>query len=113
MTTLSNGQYVRLATWTHSVASVGTLDGMALKPETLAMCRNRRDPECWTVYAGSTISDSKAFYERDRARVAGATVIADGETVEIEGKQYRVRVIPGNAGSSPRNSDPIQFVPCV
>lgn len=113
MTTLSNGQYVRLATWTHSVASVGTLESMGLKPETLAMCRNRRDPEAWTVYAGSTISDSKAFYERDRARVAGATVIADGETVEIEGKAYRVRVVEGNAGSSPRNSDPIRFVPCV
>jgi hypothetical protein len=108
MQTLSHRQTIRLASWTHSFVTVGTLNGYC--PNNADMARRRGDPECWAVYAGSTISSSPAFYERDRLRVSEATIVSDGEIVKIEGKQYRCSVVRGNAGQSPRNSDPIHFI---
>jgi hypothetical protein len=117
-TKLNHGTLVRLATWKNSYARVGTIEGYANEdtrygtPEaTIQRAVAMKQPMAWTSYAGSTICADPGFYERHAAQVASATVIAHGETVEIEGRYYAVRVVRGNDGAFPRNSDPIAFTP--
>ena len=54
--------------------------------------------------------DSKDYYERKRAEVATAVTIEDGEVVEVDGRQYTVKV-RGDGHSRPAYSDPIAFIP--
>jgi hypothetical protein len=108
MTTLNHGDKIRIENWTGSFATVGTLAGFC--PEHAERKRAKGEEEApWTIYTGAAISDSPAFHEKHRADVAEAIKVKDGEFVTIEGREYRVRVLPENGGAFPRNSDPINF----
>jgi hypothetical protein len=103
---------IRLASWRNSFAKVGTIESyLAGKPELQTLCRNRGDDEVWASYTGATITTDKAFYRNHALTVEAATVVADNQIVSVDSKLYRVSVVPGNAGESPRNSDPIHFIP--
>ena len=108
MTNLSYGTNVRLATWGNSYAKIGTLDGYCT-PAQAEISRKRGEPEAWTTFAGTCLTTSKQYYADEARKYADAVVIADGETVDIDGNLYVVNVIKGNAGPYPRNSDPIHF----
>lgn len=109
MKALENGSLIKLASWVFAYASVGTLEGYC--PAHAPAARAKGEPECWAIYAGSAITNSPAYYAAEKAKVASAVVVAEGEVVSIEGKPYAVKVVKGNAGSFPVNSDPIKFLP--
>lgn len=109
MINLKHNDLVKIASWVGSYAKVGTLNGYC--PDRAATARERGEPEAWTVNAGAALSSDKSYYAAEEAKAASAIVIAHGETVEIEGKPYTVRVMPRNDGQFPRNSDPIHFIP--
>lgn len=115
--TLRHDQYVRLASWTNSYAQVGTVEGIYRKTPgcevygALARAKALGHDIAFATYAGSTITSSKGFYEREAERVASAAILAEGQRVEIEGRAYTVKITPGNAGRFPKNADPIRFVP--
>jgi NAD(P)H-hydrate repair Nnr-like enzyme with NAD(P)H-hydrate dehydratase domain len=115
MTKLSHGALVRLAAWTNSFAKVRTLAGYATErgygPEFAEARRLRGEPEAWALFGGTVLSEDKSFYAREAAKYATAVVVFKGQTVEIEGKRFTVRVVKGNEGRFPRNSDPISFAP--
>jgi len=106
--TLNHNDLVKLASWTHAYAKVGTLNGFS--PDTANKARERGEDEAWTSQAGTIITSDKSYYAREEKLVASAIVIAHGETVEIEGNLYTVNVNKGNDGSFPRNCDPIRFI---
>jgi hypothetical protein len=117
--TLTHGELVRLASWSSSYASVGSVEGYTASYQgdvarALERAQANGHELAWTVNVGaSLVADGGAYYARENARVAGATILEDGQRVLIEGRPYRVRVVPGNAGEFPKNSDPIKFVPLV
>ena len=51
----------------------------------------------------------KGHYEQEREAFESATILEDGQTVLAGGERFRVRVVRGNGGEHPRNSDPIHF----
>ena len=122
MLTLNHNDYVYLASWTgiydDCTVQVGTVRGYRIgdedPEEAHARAVERNHPVAWTLYPGTCLYGNKdeALRAGHRRRVirAAACCIADGDTVLIEGQQYRVRVVPGNV-KGPRNSDPIQFIP--
>ena len=113
--TLVHGQHIRLADWdSMTSATVFGVRGYAAKynedPDVVeARAREHGHPLAGSSYTGSALTDSKAFYEKRRAEAAGAVTLAPGQRVEIEGRTYTVRAVPGNE-RSPRNSDPIHFI---
>ena len=113
MTTIRHGDRIRLASWVYATASVATLIGFHKGDEAAAAAsraRHPKEPEVFAVFAGTVLSDSRSFYERDKALHAAAVVVADGETVEVDGLRYAIKVMSGNDGRFPRNSDPIHFI---
>lgn len=113
---LAHGDGIRLAAWASpSFATVFGIEGYALAnnrdPQAdRARAVERGHPVVGSIHTGSTLTDSRAFYERERERYAAAVVLEPGQIVEIEGARYRVEVVRGN-DQFPRNSDPIRFVP--
>lgn len=112
---LAHGQLIRLASWTHSYAKFGTVEGFGfeLGTEGIAWSVRRaiaeRHQMAFSTYTGSCLTDSKAFYADEAQKAASAIVVAEGDLIRAEGRMYRVRVIAGNGGPFPKNSDPIHF----
>ena len=116
MQTLKHGDLIKLATWKMATAKVATLPGFHAKyndgPEALARSRaNPQSPEVFCTYAGAAITSDPGHYTREIYKNEKAIVVTDGETVMVEGKEYTVKVMCGNGGEFPRNSDPIHFIP--
>lgn len=121
ITTLSYGQFVRIAGWDPSESvEVFTLRGYCEKngsnyERALAASKAHGHATAGTISTGATLVGDRALAAKlaleALGRAALAEVIADGQEVEIEGDIFRVRVVPGNAGRHPRNSDPIHFIP--
>ena len=106
--TIKHNDKIRIENWTSSFAVVGTLEGFC--SEHAERFRAKGEDEAWATYSGAAISNSPAFHEQHRADVAEAIVIAHDDIVSIEGREFRVCVLPGNGGAFPVNSDPINFV---
>ena len=119
MKTLSHNTLVRLPGWNEmTYARVGTIIGyFAQYKEDGAEAEKRAiakgEPIAWTLYRGACLvggKDRHTYYDAERKKSASALTLNDGETVEIEARQYSVKVIPRNA-HHPTNSDPIHFIP--
>lgn len=123
MLTLKHGDTVRLATWAHpydrTTATVGTVRAYCANygesPDAaFAKARSLGHATAWTTYVGGALlgsaSERAAQRERELAALARAVILADGDTVQIEGGLYAVLVVPGNL-KGPRNCDPIKFIP--
>lgn len=114
---LAHGQLIRLASWTHSYAKFGTVEGFGFEhgTEGIAWSVRRaiaeRHQMAFSTYTGSRLTDSKAFYADEAQKAASAIVVADGDLIRAEGRMYRVKVVQGNGGQFPKNSDPIHFTP--
>ena len=119
--TITHRQRVRLATWFDNItAEVFTISGYAVERGDDPAAKIKRavefghDMAC-TIYTGATLLGDRAEATRrldaERAAAAAAVILTNGQTVEIDGTLYTVRVMPGNAGKSPTNSDPIHFIP--
>jgi hypothetical protein len=116
---IKHGDLIKLAAWKIETAKVCTLVGFYSAPQyssgvdvvaAVAQSRSRGNPEVFATFAGHVIAADPGIYKRDVARNAAAIVVEDGETVEVDGKSYTVKVARGNH-DYPRNSDPISFVP--
>ena len=106
MKTLSHNTLIRLPSWADMYyATVGTNHGFyrdrGWEPE--------GENSAWSTFAGSMLSNSPAYYDNEKKKAACAVTIEEGETVEIERIAYKVKVMPGNGGMFPKNSDPIHF----
>lgn len=114
---LRHDDKVRLPTWVASYAQVFTVRGYAracgedpAAAEARAIARGHALAA--TIYLGATlVNDGGAHHARQRQLAAAAIVLTEGEVYEIEGRLYRCRVIPGNGGTFPQNSDPIAWRP--
>ena len=126
MKTLKDGEQVKWAGIKHQFeVTVGTIEGYARKynedPQE-ALDRNEAfiKAEPWTAgerslawthkAAGELVADfpgKAAWIQEKRERFANATVLENGELVEIEGRRYTVRVL----ARADAVSDPIHFVP--
>ncbi len=118
MLALNYGDLVRHEKWTRPFyAKVFTIEGYARKngatdiaAQVERAIRNGHDL-AGSIFTGTCITTSKAFYAREDAEYATAQVLQEGQSVMLEGRFYTVRFNAGNTGTSPRNSDPIRFVP--
>jgi hypothetical protein len=106
MKTLTNKQLVRLANWNHMTAATAYV----LEGEELERARRMGHDEAFCIYAGAALSDSKHHYERQKAEVATAVTIEDGEIVEMAGRKFTVTVMRG-CHDHPKFSDPIKLMP--
>lgn len=117
MKTLSHDTLVRLDTWVHSYATVGTLAGCAaergnfepLTARYIADQHLRGGSECWANTAPTFLSADKSHYDEARAAFASAVILTPDEIVEIEGSQFRVAVDKFDRGRRPRYSNSIKF----
>lgn len=114
---LAYKQPVRLASWMPTFyATVYSAEGYAVDRDmdpvaAVARHRERGWEMAATIFTGAAlVNDGGAFHARQRAIADGAVTLAEGQIVSIEGRTYRVRVVPGNGGSAPVNSDPIKFI---
>lgn len=94
---------------------VGTLSAFTAKlnrtPEALEAARAKAlslgHDIAWTVNTGTCLVGDKALGARmlaeEAAQFAGATLVTDGQLVEIEGETFKVKVM------GERFSDPIHF----
>jgi len=120
---LAHGDTVRLSTWTrypyeNATAEVGTARGYAAKHGVGdAEAFHQRalthgHDTAWTHYMGGALLGDRNARDAQaadiQARLERAVTLTGGDTVEIEGEQFIVRVAWGNQ-DSPRNSDPIKF----
>jgi len=106
---IANGQNIRLASWTNSVAKVGVVYG-----EDRARAQRNGHDIAYAVYAGSALvggPERHAYYAARRAEFEAATVVAHDEIVTIGDETFRVHVNRGNDGEFPRNCDPIRLIP--
>lgn len=114
---LAHGQLIRLASWTNSYAKFGTVEGYGFEAGTAGIdwsvrrALAERHHLAWTSYVGSCLSNDPTFYEGERKKYLSAIVVADGDLIRAEGRMYRVKVVQGNGGQFPKNSDPIHFTP--
>jgi hypothetical protein len=131
--TLTAGTRIRLATWVIDTATVGSVEAFSAQsheegvrcgfPRSLAMTKSEAIQEglervishghelAWTVYAGSAlVNDPSEYHRAKRAEHESALVVEDGILVEIEGRPYRIKVLPGQT-QFPKYSDPIKFIP--
>lgn len=117
MKTLSHNTLVRLDTWVHSYAKVGTLAGYAAErgksePITeryIADQYLRGGSECWANTAPAFLSADKSHYDEARAAFASAVVLTPDEIVEIEGIHFRVSVDKNDRGRRPKYSNSLSF----
>lgn len=107
---LSHGDCVRLPRWRMDYARVCTLNGYC-SPSNAELARSNGHPDAWTVFSGQIIVNDIGYYNERKRRVEQAHVLQDGMIVIIEDREFRVRVVLGNAGKSPRDSAPIAFDP--
>lgn len=115
--TLAHGELVRLAGWNHvTFAKVGTIEGYTLEcggdvPKALERVHSLRQDLAWVGYSGGALVDDGGHYHREQQRKAAeATTIAHGDLVTLEGRAYRVLVLP-RCEAFPVFSDPIKFEP--
>ena len=121
MIELNHGDRVRLATWAHpydlTTVEVHTVRGYVAEyredpEEAFTRARERGHETAWTIYVGSSLTDSRAFNEaklaEQKADLARAVILSIGDVVTIEGETFEVRVPTGNL-RRPRNSGPIHF----
>lgn len=124
MKTLKHGEQVKYTgiNW-EPVITVGTLEGMVpvYFPTVEAAWENHNNfaannpwspnPTAWTMKLGACLTANYAGKAAERAAAAeafkNATVLTEGETVEIEGRQYTVHIHP----RADQLSDPIHFIP--
>jgi len=117
ITALTYGQPVRHANWLNpSIAKVFTLRGYCAKngsnyEAALARAIENGHEIVGAINTGACLHDSAALRAREDATFASATVLTEGQEVEIEGTRYTVAFVKGNTGTSPRHSDPIKFLP--
>lgn len=80
--------------------------------ESLDRCAKNNWPLAITTAEGEILTADYAGKSDDMAKKAkayeNATILTDGETVEIEGRKYTVKVINKEWV---KNSDPIHFIP--
>jgi len=109
--TLTNSQFVTVAGWRRAytfstIAGYATKLGKDAKEYRERAIRNGHDL-AWTINSGvALVGDKKlgaAILAREAQEFASATVLENGETVEIEGELYQVKVM------GERYSDPIHF----
>ena len=115
--TLSHNEVIRLATWNAGdYARVFGLRGFCeagARDYDAALARARQNGHdiAATMHSGTAlVDDGGKHYAREEATAATATILTEGETVEIEGVRYMVGANHGNE-KGPRNSDPIRFEP--
>jgi len=114
MINLTQDTLVRIASWKSSFAKVGTLEGFCSKSTfgmTIEQLRARGEQEAWTTFAGMMLCSDRGFYDEQQSQYKKAIVIANGDHVLIDGKEYEVFVSKYNSGEFPKNSDPISFIP--
>ena len=113
MQTLTANTFVTVAGWSRAF-QFSTARGYAAQygedqEGAHARCVGFGHDTAFTVNGGTMLTDSRAYnlakLAESAAQLAGATVIADGERVEIEGDTFIVRVV------GQRFSDPIHFKP--
>ena len=102
MIELTHGTLIRVPTWSHGFAKVGTLKGYCKELSDKILARGN-GPLTWTS-STLTVADS-AEHCVDRH-----IVVAAGDLVEIEGIVYEVVVVNKN-WPNPRNSSPVYFIP--
>ncbi len=113
MKTLKANDKIRLASWRYPFCAVV---GHAFGPEHaefLPMWIARGDELVFATYAGSALVDGGPnceYHRQGQIAYQGCQVVADGEIVEVEGRQYELRVHPGQE-RFPKFSNPIKFVP--
>jgi len=102
--TIVDGDFVRLEAWDYSTATIG-IDWDADDDHPYGF-------RPFAMYAGAMLADDGGAHNREmKARNAAAHVLTDGQEVRIAGYQFTVKVMRGNAGRFPVNSDPIHFIP--
>jgi len=114
---LTHGTRVRHANWTspHYV-EVATEWGIALEAgtdpeeaERLALAR--RGALVTSQYDNNLARKvEKPGHGHIEQRWDKATILADGETVMVDGRRYAVRYNPGNKGAKPMTAVPIRFL---
>jgi hypothetical protein len=115
-TILTYGQPIRLAGWhPHTYATTFTVEGYAIATGHNPAAERERALSlghaiAGSVYIGEVLTTSRSFYAQKEAIAATAITLDAGQTVEIEGRLYTVRIVPGNT-KAPRISDPIAFLP--
>jgi hypothetical protein len=111
MQALIHGQFVTVAGWRRAYA-FSTIAGYAASyggdpAEARATALGHGHDIAWTVNPGTALlgdrGAAKAMLDREAAELAGATIVADGEAVEIDGERFIVKVM------GERYSDPIHF----
>ena len=108
---------VRLNTWTHSYATVGTLNGCQWEKGNHVLVTERYvadqylrgGSECWANTAPTFLSSDKSHYARAREMYDLAEVLEPDEIVNIDGRLFRVCVDKLDRGARPRYSDSIKF----
>lgn len=111
--TLTHDQFVTAAGWNRAYA-LGTIAGYynetgrdAAAAEARIRALKNGHNIAWTVNPGTVIVGDralgKALLARDAAELAAATIVANGEIVEIEGERFAVRIM------GQRYADPIHF----
>lgn len=118
MITLAHGDHVKLAGWNGISVTVGTARGYSIENNRDAEAAHRRELEkgfstAWTSFTGDMIYGDRAYgamkaAER-MAKFETATLLENGQSVEIEGETFVVEVVKRNE-KAPVNSDPIHFI---
>jgi len=107
-TTLTASQFVTVAGWDRAYV-FDTARNYCGGDEGHARTVAQGHDTAWTINTGSSIVSDRAWSARmlaeEAEQLAGAVVIADGETVLIEGELFTVKV------NGQRFSDPISFKP--
>ena len=119
--TLHHRMPVKLTAWADNItAEIFTVAGYAIErgrdpTEAVKRAQDNCHELAGSIYIGGTLVGDRADGQRRlaeaRQRNRDAMLLEEGETVEIEGALYVVKIVPGNAGRFPRNSDPIKFRP--
>lgn len=115
MKTLTHNQQIRVSGFrNYCKITVGTLTGYALEhgetPEQAISCANKFGHSLapWTTQAPAVLMDNfrgkDAMLNKERAERVSATEITDGEMVNIEGSEFKVRVLGEGY------SDPVHFI---
>jgi hypothetical protein len=115
---LAHGDLVRLEAWNHvTFAKVGTVEGYASEngddpAPALARAQANRHDIAWIGYiGGALVNDGGRYFAEQKRKAASAITLTPGETVEMEGRFYRVRVL-ARCEAHPVYSDPIKLDPC-
>lgn len=118
MKLLAHGTPVKLAGWSDISVPVGTARGFAAEYQEDTEAAHERALKnghhtAWTMFAGTALYGDRVYGAAKAAErkqlFESAVLLVDGETVDIEGEQFTVKVIKRNE-KHPVNSDPIHFI---